>query len=212
MDEFEKVLSKELGVAYIGPADWSHFFQLEFNSDYPNWFDLKKLLKQSCPFNPGKIIKETHMLMCFPENPAEPLNLHWWNEQVRITGSDCWKKSDAIGILTPSPGWHLIYKGVVPGLNNKTLQEQIDLLPKPYRIAKGCEVVALHAFCCHLNGDCRCNEALSSCKMIGRTAESGLGLQLCMGDCKKNEIPVFSCFLDQRKSEQMSVFAIRPVS
>lgn len=154
---------------FFGPADWQRYYNLDIgNCELPiSIRELEKILYQSCPFEKGKKIRDTHYLFCLPDNwNGVPLTVLQWQKIVPVGDPDNYSTSISnfsthIDVDEPGHGhnlrgdciqkdvaknkWYLMPK-LLPGrpFTNYTYRNQLDLRPSDYEPAKLIECIPLH--------------------------------------------------------------------
>jgi len=136
-----------LGNSLFDMADWVRFFSAQFDEEqvqhalqFP-WHE--DILMSPCPFNKGKLIKDTHAaFLGLPKLNGQPLTVAKWIELHPATGqpkfyftNDPWHAgqphTDAATLL---PQWYLLLTEIVPGSTKKLPDEQVKLLPAEYEL------------------------------------------------------------------------------
>ncbi len=141
---------------FFGPTDWCSHYGVEFGDEVVLPIKLTKLkgvLSEDCPFTLGKKIYETHFLFFIPSKLwGRNLTIRHWQEvhtkddQPRFRRYDdaLRKNEDFTRRKTSSGQWHLIFTGVVPGSQDRTWEEQSEMLPETHEVPLVCKTVALH--------------------------------------------------------------------
>ena len=112
-------------------------------------------LKNPCPFNPGKSVEETHILVYIPTKvngvPLTFNNLEKLSPNPDLCTKD---RSPKYSYVNPDvrkligevdlegPCWILITKKPMPGSLGKSFEEQQELIPSGYQLASPLEIAA----------------------------------------------------------------------
>jgi|GEM_PF-1523629 len=140
-----KVLLKKFIFAL---EDWVTFWSVSFTEEevrkeitFP-WND--DILNSPCPFNKGKLIKNTHFaflgLPCINNEPLTVLKWHAlrpWSNRPRIWFSQLkpWCSGEHFAKdTTLELRWYLLLKNIIPDSTNKMPDEQEQMLPPEYEI------------------------------------------------------------------------------
>jgi hypothetical protein len=131
----------------FGKDDWAWYFG-DVGEVPPIPEVMAETLKALCPFNPGKQVGDTHMLMLIPQTVnGKPFTLNLLQELI---GSPQGKDATSFAYYASSvkkalgdaqtarPYWILMTKNVIPGSRNKTYGEQ-----KQFVQEKGADVYEL---------------------------------------------------------------------
>jgi len=150
--------------AFFGPTDWIRYFNIKMKTiNWPDSFHpLETILNSSCPFVPGKKIKETHYLFCLPNDyKGLPLTINRWEEIYKHKKNLTLRSTDVSGIARNYAdscyqsldfskkeqarlNWYLMFKGVIPGSTKKTFSEQKEMLKDfGYEIPCAIEVLSM---------------------------------------------------------------------
>ena len=131
----------------FGKDDWARYFG-DVGEVPPIPEGMAETLKALCPFNPGKQVGDTHMLMLIPQTVnGKPFTLNLLQELIGSPqGKDATSFAyyassvkEALGdAQTARPYWILMTKNVIPGSRNKTYGEQ-----KQFVQEKGADVYEL---------------------------------------------------------------------
>ncbi len=122
-----KAVEKELGKNFLGPAQWKEAFGVEVGAVPPIPTSITKaLLISDCPIEPGKLIKETHILVLIPKRvgvePYSALKLDELCSTTKTKGSGdkliydgedwatAWKEKPYASSLQTASEWVLIPK------------------------------------------------------------------------------------------------------
>lgn len=132
--EVQSLLIEQLA---FGPKDWKRFFG-EVGEVPPIPENMAEILKSQCPFNPGKQVRDTHMLVLIPYTVnSRPFTLNLLKELIEnpqgkeATSFGYYPQTfkDALGNAQEArPYWVLMVKDVIPGSRNKTYDEQKQLV------------------------------------------------------------------------------------
>jgi hypothetical protein len=184
----------------LGKADWERFFG-DVGEAPPIPKGMAEILKARCPFNPGKQVKDTHMLVLIPQTVnGKPFTLnllqeliqkHKEKEASRFTYYSDRVKNELGDKQFGEAHWILMTKDVIPDSQSKTYKEQKQLVKKKgadvYELPRAIEAAAsilMHYFKTneHLYGQdpwilTRCQEAVTENQWpvaIGRFSRGGL--------------------------------------
>ena len=118
-----EAVARELGKNFLGPAQWKEAFGVEVGAvpPIPNSIT-KELLISPCPIEPGKLIKETHILVLIPKRvgvePYSALKLYELCSKSKVSGDkliydgdDSWKGQSWASTEQAASEWVLIPKG-----------------------------------------------------------------------------------------------------
>ncbi len=119
------------------PKDWSNFGIIRpFSSSIPE--EIRAVLNSNCPFNPGKIIAQTHILLFMPDLVnGQPLTLHSFRVLMEHPTNglpsrfrDIWDQIIQDHGDTPlgRSGYVLITKDVIPDSRDQTYANQKALI------------------------------------------------------------------------------------
>jgi hypothetical protein len=127
----------------FGAAAWSQYFG-EVGAVPPLPDDIAKILNSSCPFWPGKRVKNTHLLALIPAAvDGEPFSLNLLEELIQrpkgggyptryryYAGNVQATLGDQLPDVDPSTGsyWVLMTRDVLPGSRNETYSHQQALV------------------------------------------------------------------------------------
>ena len=116
-------VAKELGKNFLGAAEWRKGFNVDVGvvPPIPNSIT-KALLDSDCPIEPGKLIKETHILVLIPKSvDGEPYSALKLDElcstkkgsgdKLIYDGYDSWKGQSWASTEQAASEWVLIPKG-----------------------------------------------------------------------------------------------------
>jgi len=124
------VVQKTLVQRFIfGPADWNRYFG-DVGEVPPLPQNLTEILNAPCPYNPGKIVGNTHMLVLIPATvDGKPFTLNLLEvltkEGAQLT-IDCWLDQENKG---PAKSyWILMTRDVIPNSRSKSYDEQKALV------------------------------------------------------------------------------------
>lgn len=132
----------------FGIADWQKFYgltlmpkQIASVANFP-WSD--KTLNAPCPFNPGKMIRETHFAFVGLDTVSimefQKLNPIATEPRFYQYGSDAWYRNEKFATkVNLKFRWYLLLKDIVPGSENKTFDEQVAMLPEEYEVPTAVE-------------------------------------------------------------------------
>ena len=116
-------VAKELGKNFLGAAQWKEAFGVKVGAvpPIPNSIT-KALLNSDCPIEPGKLIKDTHVLMLIPKSvdgePYSALKLDELCSKSKVSGNkliydggSSWKGQSWASTEQAASEWVLIPKG-----------------------------------------------------------------------------------------------------
>ncbi len=124
-------------------ADWREVYGVEFTPwqievahEFP-WGE--NVLYSSCPFNPGRMVCETHVAFLGLEtiNIMVLQRLNPANAAPRFYDylPNSWYSTEAFANeVTLSFRWYLLLRGIVPNSEDKTFKEQTAMLPGEYEV------------------------------------------------------------------------------
>jgi hypothetical protein len=132
----------------FGKDLWAKFFG-DVGVEPPLPADIDKILEAQCPFWPDKKVKETHLLVLIPEkvtigggllfgDKTIKLNLKTLGDLVQkprqgnATKYACLDLGEYNDPPAPKSHWALMTRDVIKGSRNKSYQEQVALIKKPY--------------------------------------------------------------------------------
>ena len=141
-----RVAQQEMGANFFGPAEWSDHYGLQFSkgqlrkiAGFPYSIEL---LNSPCPFNEGKLIKETHFaFLGLDRFKDKPLTIMEWQKIHPALGqprfydsvSYCWYAKDDFCINEVLRfRWYLVLIKIVPNSESMIFEEQLRLLPEAY--------------------------------------------------------------------------------
>jgi len=127
----------------FGPKDWQRFFG-DVGEVPPIPEVMPEILKSQCPFNPGKQVRDTHMLVLIPQTvDGQPFTLNLLQELIgnpkekaasRFKEYSRFKdyhdavKDDLGDKQFGEAHWILMTKDIIPGSRNKKYREQKQLV------------------------------------------------------------------------------------
>ena len=124
-------------------ADWNSNYRIALTPEqvaavgnFP-WSDAT--LNSPCPFNPGKMIRETHFAFVGVDSitmmELQRLNPQATEPRFYSYTPDAWYAKEKFATKTKlGLRWYLLLKDIVPGSENKTFEEQQAMLPKEYKV------------------------------------------------------------------------------
>jgi len=116
------------------------------------------VLNGPCPFHPGKKVSETHFAFLGIEglDAKRPLTIRGFQDLFPASGqprfysydNDSWYRNEEFA-NKPTCGlrWYLMLRGIIPGSENKTWDEQQSLVPPEYEVPTPVADVAKHLLC-----------------------------------------------------------------
>ena len=137
-----------LGRNIFDDADWMSYYDAKFTKKqfreagkFP-WGE--DILNSSCPFNSGKLVKDTHFaFLGLTAINGSPLTVAKWLELHPATGqpklfwnTDPWHTGQPhTDVATMQLRWYLMLKGgIIPDSTSKTPEEQVAMLPPEYEV------------------------------------------------------------------------------
>ena len=136
-----------LGKSFVDVCDWVALYGAHFTGKekkaalkFP-WHE--DVLMSPCPFNKGKLIKDTHTaFLGLPKLNDQPLTVAKWIELHPDTGQPKFYHSNNpwhVGqphtdVATLLPQWYLYLTEIVPGSTNKLPDEHMKMLPAEYEL------------------------------------------------------------------------------
>jgi len=128
-------------------ADWMSYYDAKFTKKqfreagrFP-WGE--DILNSSCPFNSGKLVKDTHFaFLGLTAINGSPLTVAKWLELHPATGqpkfyfnNDPWHVGQPhTDVATMQLRWYLMLKNIMPDSTSKTPEEQVAMLPPEYEV------------------------------------------------------------------------------
>ncbi len=135
------------GKSLVDVCDWVALYGAHFTAKekkaalkFP-WHE--DVLMSPCPFNKGKLIKDTHTaFLGLPSLNGQPLTVAKWIELHPDTGQPKFYHSNNpwhVGqphtdVATLLPQWYLYLTEIVPGSTNKLPEEHVKMLPAEYEL------------------------------------------------------------------------------
>ena len=134
----------------FGIADWQKYYklgtpeQVATVGDFP-WSDA--VLNSPCPFNPGKMVRETHFAFAGLENitimELKKMNPKETEPRFYSYAQYAWYFNEKFATKTSlAARWYLMLRGIVPGSENRTFNDQKAMLPPEYEIPSAVAEVA----------------------------------------------------------------------
>ena len=136
-----------LGRNIFDDADWMSYYDAKFTKKqfreagkFP-WGE--DILNSSCPFNSGKLVKDTHFaFLGLTAINGSPLTVAKWLELHPATGqpkfyfnNDPWHVGQPhTDVATMQLRWYLMLKDIIPDSTSKTPEEQVAMLPPEYEV------------------------------------------------------------------------------
>ena len=198
----------------FGVADWQKLHpnvvltpkQIAEVAQFP-WTD--KTLNAPCPFNPGKMIRETHFAFVGLDHVtiAELQKLYPQSGQPRFyayMSDDAWYKNEKFASkVTLKPRWYLLLKDIVPNSENKTFEEQQAMLPEEYEVPSAVAEIAKNLFVFEKSG------SHANPNRYARTADlDSARYRVRVGDCDAGGVYV-DCRWGDRRDGYVGVSASR---
>lgn len=147
ISEFNNFLRDAMGQSFFG-KDWQTYYHMDISEiSLPPRFksldEFKNLILSPCPFEPNKLIKDTHFLFTAPANaftllawrekhpPSEQPK--FWHEENDLGYVKNWYNDhDFAQTKKNRYNFYLAYKNIVPNSTSKRYQDQLNLLPEGY--------------------------------------------------------------------------------
>lgn len=127
----------------FGVADWQKIYGITLTQkqigtlrQFP-WSE--KTLSAPCPFNPGKMIRETHFAFVGLETvnimELQRLNPQTTKPRFYDYAPNSWYSNEKFANeMKLSLRWYLLLKDIVPNSENNTFADQEKMLPKEYEV------------------------------------------------------------------------------
>jgi hypothetical protein len=124
-------------------ADWQTSYSIRLTpkqmvalGNFP-WSDA--VLNSPCPFNPGKMIRETHFAFVGVDTitmmELQRLNPKATEPRFYSYAPDAWYAKEKFATkIKLGLRWYLLLKEIVPDSENKTYDEQVTMLPAEYEV------------------------------------------------------------------------------
>lgn len=117
---------------YFGLEDWLFYGgPQDFISGHDPAINVIDYLDQPCPYTPCSYIKDTHFLFFVPSQPDSPLTLNSLcflltadDYLYFYSKKDGWYSQYDFARQPIAAGWHLLYRGVLPGSMGMTYKRQ----------------------------------------------------------------------------------------
>ncbi len=142
-----RIAREILGCNMFGVEDWQAMYGVKFTKkqirDAGKFPWSEDVLNGPCPFNKGKLVKDTHFaFMGLTGINGSPLTVKKWMELHPATGqpkfcfnADPWHAGQPhTDEATMELRWYLLLKEIVPGSTDKTLEQQVVMLPEEYEV------------------------------------------------------------------------------
>ncbi len=132
-----------MGDNLFSVEDWQKFYGVPLPVTIPEFPWSPDILNSPCPFNPGKLIKDTHFaFLGLPDINGVPLTVaHWiilhlfiYQPKFFFNTSPWHQGQPHTDIATLEPRWYLLLKEIVPNSTGKTPEKQLVLLPPEYEL------------------------------------------------------------------------------
>jgi hypothetical protein len=136
-----------LGRNIFDDADWMSYYDAKFTKkqlrDAGKFPWGEDVLNGPCPFNKGKLVKDTHFaFLGLSAINGSPLTVAKWLELHPATGqpkfyfdTDPWHAGQPhTDVVTMQLRWYLMLKDIVPDSTSKTPEEQVAMLPPAYEV------------------------------------------------------------------------------
>ncbi|HVN26699.1 MAG TPA: hypothetical protein VMT99_03555 [Candidatus Paceibacterota bacterium] len=143
IDKFRETSHELPDLDCFAVADWTAHYRIALTPEeisslgsFP-WSDAT--LNSPCPFNPGKMIRETHFAFVGVDT-ITMMELQRLNPQATEPcfysyAPDAWySKEKFANKVKLGLRWYLLLKDIVPGSENEMFDEQTAMLPKEYEV------------------------------------------------------------------------------
>jgi hypothetical protein len=194
-------------------ADWNANYRIALTPEqvaavgnFP-WSDAT--LNSPCPFNPGKMIRETHFAFVGVDS-ITMMELQRLNPQAtepRFYGyaPDAWYAKEKFATKTKlTLRWYLLLKDIVPGSENKTFDEQVAMLPKEYEVPTAVAETAKDLLIYKKTGK------YANSQRYARTSDiDSDGSRVVVGYCDAKGVYVYSYYWDDYRYDGVGVGACR---
>jgi hypothetical protein len=189
-------------------ADWQTLYRIAVTAkqmgaigDFP-WSDA--ILNSACPFNKGKMVRETHFAYVGLEstngesltiNQLQKLNPKATEPRFYSYEDSWYAKEQFAAEQQLELRWHLMLKEIVPGSESKTWDEQRTMLPPEYEVPTAVaetakDLLIFKKLGVYVNGN-----------RYARTASVGSdGYLVIVGDCGPRGVRVDDRWDDRRDS------------
>jgi hypothetical protein len=189
----------------FGIADWQKLYgitltpkQIASVANFP-WSDA--VLNAPCPFNPGKMIRETHFAFVGLDTVSimelQKLNPKATEPRFYQYGSDAWYRNEKFATkVNLKFRWYLLLKDIVPNSENKTFDEQQAIIPKEYEVPTAVEETAKDFLIFKKTG------VYVNSNRYARTADlDSDGNRVDVGDCDADGVSVDGHWDDDRSDD-----------
>ena len=136
-----------LGRNIFTDADWMSYYDAKFTKkqlrDAGKFPWGEDVLNGPCPFNKGKLVKDTHFaFLGISGINGQPLTVAKWLELHPATGQpkfylnqNPWHAGQPhTDVATMQLRWYLMLKDIVPGSTGQTPEDQVAMLPPEYEV------------------------------------------------------------------------------
>jgi len=211
-----------LGRNIFDGADWLSYYgakltenQLSESLKFP-WGE--DVLNSPCPFNKGKLVRDTHFaflgLSTLNESPltvAKWLELHSKTDQPKFYHRDNpWHAGQPhTDVATMQFKWYLMLKDIVPDSTSKTPEEQVAMLPPEYEASSTITEVTKDILVFHKTGIYPNRYRWAACaeRTVMTDKMSSAGLVSCVGHFVGHGLDVY-CW-DGRRFDGVGLGASR---
>ncbi len=151
LDKVRELSHEFYNMPCFGTDDWQKVYgitftkkQIEAVGKFP-WSD--EVLSSSCPFNPGKMVRETHFAFVGLDtvNIARLQKLNPKSNEPRFhsygSASEYFREK-FVSSENLRLRWYLILRNIIPGSENKAFNEQKNMLPGEYEVPLAIEEIA----------------------------------------------------------------------
>jgi hypothetical protein len=142
-DDIRELSLEFPGLDCFAVANWNTEYRIRLTPEQiaaiGNFPESEAILNSPCPFNPGKMIRETHFAFVGVDSitmmELQRLNPKATEPRFYSYAPDAWYAKEKLATkIKLSLRWYLLLKDIVPGSENKTFEEQVAMLPKEYEV------------------------------------------------------------------------------
>jgi hypothetical protein len=150
-----KLARATMGQNFFGVEEWATLYGANFSkkqlrevNEFP-WGE--DVLNSPCPFNKGKLVKDTHFAFLGLEKlNADPLTILKWQLLHPASGQprfasyvpDSWYSQQALAAKTARLRWYLLLASIVPNSTNTAWSDQLAMLTDGYEVPTAVEEVS----------------------------------------------------------------------
>ena len=189
--------TQDLRVRIFSQADWASYYGSTEKLDP----QVEEILMSACPFNKGKLVKDTHFaFMGMPEINGEPLTVAKWLKLHPADGQPKFYFNDNpwhVGqphtdVATLESRLYIVLREIVPGSTRKTPEDQVAMLPEGYEVPSTIVEVTKDILVFRKTGK-RCNGSVwAACKeRTVKTDKASAGSVSCVGSFYEDGLRVY---------------------